>query len=39
VPASWCIDPVERREVKGLWWSQLQKTMAACVDLKCGELL
>ena len=39
VPASWCIDPVERREVKGLWWSQLQKTMAACVDLKCAELL
>jgi len=39
VPASWCVDPVERNEAKGLWWSQLQKTMAACVDLKCVELL
>ena len=39
VPASWCVDPVERKEAKELWWSQLQKTMAACIDLKCAELL
>ena len=39
VPASWCVDPVERKEAKWLWWSQLQKTMVACVDLKCSELL
>lgn len=39
VPASWCVDPIERREEKALWWSQLQKTVAACVDLKCAELL
>jgi len=39
VPASWCVNPIERKEAKWLWWSQLQKTMAACVDLKCSELL
>src|SRR5215213_11172343 len=39
VPASWCVNPVEREEAKWLWWSQLQKTMTACIDLKCAELL
>jgi len=39
VPASWCVNPIERKEAKELWWSQLKKTMAACVDLKCVELL
>lgn len=38
-PAAWCVNPIELKEAKGLWWSQLQKTMAACVDLKCAELL
>lgn len=39
VPASWCVNPIERKEFKWLWGSQLQKTMVACVDLKCSELL
>ena len=39
VPSSWCVNPIERKAMKGLWWSQLQKTMTACVDLKCDELL
>jgi hypothetical protein len=39
VATSWCVNPTERKEAKGLWWSQLQKTMAACIDLKCIELL
>jgi hypothetical protein len=39
VPSSWCVNAAERNAAKGLWWSQLQKTMTACVDLKCEELL
>ena len=39
VAASWCVDPTERKAAKGLWSSQLRKTMAACIDLKCIELL
>lgn len=39
VPTSWCVNSIGLKEEKGLWWSQLQKTMAACVDLKCVELL
>src|SRR5690349_12185316 len=39
VPASWCVNPIERKEFKWLWWSQLQKTMAACIDLECEKLL
>lgn len=38
-PASWCVNADQRKGAKGLWWSQLQKTMTACVDLKCVELL
>lgn len=39
VPAAWCVNPVTCKEVKWLWWLQLQKTMTACLDLKCVELL
>ncbi len=39
VPASWCVNPIERKEAKWLWRSQLQKTMVACIDLNCIELL
>jgi thiamine kinase-like enzyme len=39
VATSWCVNPSERKEAKGLWSSQLKKTMAACIDLKCIELL
>jgi thiamine kinase-like enzyme len=39
VPAAWCVNPGERQAARGLWWSQLQKTMTACVDLQCDELL
>jgi hypothetical protein len=39
VATGWCIDPIERKEFKWLWGSQLKKTMMACLDLKCLELL
>ncbi len=39
VPASWCVHPAQGKEMKWLWEAQLKKTMTACVDLKCSELL
>ena len=39
VATAWCVDTIERKEYKWVWWPQLKKTMAACVDLKCVELL
>jgi thiamine kinase-like enzyme len=39
VPCAWCVRPVEREAARELWWSQLQKTMAACLDLNCIDLL
>ncbi|MBD2054451.1 hypothetical protein H6F88_00085 [Oculatella sp. FACHB-28] len=39
VVTAWCISESERREYKWVWLPQLKKTMAACLDLECIELL
>jgi thiamine kinase-like enzyme len=39
VVTAWCVNEVERREYKWVWLPQLKKTMTACLDLECIELL
>ena len=39
IVAAWCADPDEQQEFRWVWWPQLQKTMTACLDLDCADLL
>ena len=39
VVAAWCIDAAEQSKYKWVWLPQLKKTITACIDLNCMELL
>jgi thiamine kinase-like enzyme len=39
VASAWCVDAAERQAYRWVWLPQLRKTMAACIDLQCMELL
>ena len=34
----WCIKAADRERMRWLWWLELQRTMQAFFDLRCGEL-
>jgi len=39
VATAWCADATVQKDFKWVWQPQLKKTLAACMDLKCAELL
>ncbi|HEX2914030.1 MAG TPA: hypothetical protein VH186_24715 [Chloroflexia bacterium] len=39
VPANWCVDARERREMRWLWTKQLERVMSAYFELGCAEVL